>query len=403
MLNDATLTELDVQLGPLNTSTTAASAVTVCLADVKPEPIKWLWPERIPLGKLTLLAGDPGLGKSTLTVALAANISTGKPWPVGNGPCPLGSVLILSAEDDPADTLRPRLDAAGADSQRVHVLTAVRRVTEEGEQEGSFSLRSDLAALESTLERLEDCRLVVIDPITAYLDGTDSHKNADVRGLLAPLNALAQRTGAAFMLVSHLNKGAGGSALYRTTGSLAFVAAARAAFLVTRDRDNPVRRLMLPAKCNLSPDTTGLAYTMETVDTSAGSQPVIAWEPEPVTVTADEALAVEASEGRTEREEATAWLCDYLAAGPKTAREVQAAARDAGLTLATVRRAKDALGVRTTKTRFDGGWEWALPAKLLKGSQDAHQNNVSTFDASEHLRQPGGCTAEEYRAAKDGV
>ncbi|MCH7820368.1 MAG: AAA family ATPase, partial [Proteobacteria bacterium] len=118
---------------------------TVCIADVEPKPISWLWPEKIARGKLTLISGDPGLGKSLITVALASAVSNGARWPVGGGNAPFGSVILLSDEDAIADTIRPRLDAAGANCSKVHAIEMVQETTEDGETfNRSFNLASDV-------------------------------------------------------------------------------------------------------------------------------------------------------------------------------------------------------------------------------------------------------------------
>ncbi|KKL07141.1 hypothetical protein LCGC14_2588990, partial [marine sediment metagenome] len=182
--------------------------ILIRLSDVKPEPLTWLWPGRMPLGKVTVISGDPGLGKSVITLDIAARVSKGTAWPdLPDTTNPSGSVILLSAEDDVADTIRPRLDAAEADVSRIAVLEAVRYPNPESGawEKKMFSLRRDLSALEKAIKKLGDVRLIVIDPITAYLDGTDSHKNADVRGLLAPLSELAAKHKVAVLAVSHLN------------------------------------------------------------------------------------------------------------------------------------------------------------------------------------------------------
>lgn len=359
-------------------------AVTICANDITPEPIRWLWPGRIALGKVGIIAGDPGLGKSLLTAALASHVSRGTPWPVDKSPCPRGDVVLLNAEDDIADTIRPRLDAAGADPNHVHMLTMVREIDPQtGEaQQRLFSLRQDVAALDQLLTHLPDCRLVIVDPLTAYLDGTDSHKNAEVRGLIAPLAEVAAKRKVTVICVTHLNKGGQANALYRTTGSLAFVAAARSAFLVVKDQGNTVRRLLLPIKNNLGPDTSGLAYTISQAENGAA---MLLWEPDPVLVSADEALAPpETDNERTERDEAIDWLRDVLADGPLLANDVRRQATKAGFSWATVRRAKDALGIQPSKTGFNGGWEWALP-KALTITEDAQPAGLGTLGQVEHL------------------
>jgi len=339
----------------------STGAVTVCAADVNPEPIRWLWPGRIALGKVSLLVGDPGLGKSLVTAAVAAHVSRGIPWPVDRTPCPKGKVLILSAEDDPADTIRPRLDAASADPSQIHLLKAIRAIdAKTGEpQTRMFSLKRDLDVLSAELARLGDVRLVVVDPVSAYLDGTDSHTNADVRALLAPLAELATRHGAAIVAVSHLNKGGQQSALYRVTGSLAFVAAARAVHAVLKDPKDPQRRLILPVKTNLGPDNSGVAYA---IGAAGNGAPMVEWEPEPVTTTAEEALAPsDANEERSEREEAVEWLRGALQHGSRRVSELRKDANGYGIAERTLQRARRAIGAIVEREGFGGPCRWALP------------------------------------------
>lgn len=368
--------------------------VVVRLADVQPEPVAWLWPGRFALGKLTLIAGDPGLGKSFLTLDMASRVSTGAGWP--DRPSERitpGGVVLLSAEDAIADTIRPRLDAAGADVARIVALEAIRSVGDNGRESArAFDLSRDLPALEAAIRSVEGCRLVVIDPVTAYLGGVDSHKNAEIRGLLAPLGAIAERHRVAVVAVTHLNKSGGGPAIYRAMGSLAFAAAARAAWAVSKDKDDPRRRLLLPIKNNIAPDTGGLAYRIEPL--GVDGCPALAWEPDPVSISADDALAGDRDDGggRTERDDAADWLRDLLAHGPRPARDLERDARDAGYSIATVRRAKAASGVVSRKPAFGGPWEWVLPA------QDAQPPKVRTEDAHTPASERLGTKPDEsYR------
>lgn len=363
--------------------------LSTCMADVQPEPISWLWPGRIALGKLTLIAGDPGLGKSLLTATMAATISKGYTWPLQESPAQIGSVVLLSAEDDPADTIRPRLDAAEADCKRIHILHAIRDADEEGNPiQRMFSFKRDLSVLEEFLPTLPDCRLLIIDPISAYLDGTDSHKNTDVRGLLAPLAELASRNKVAIVLVQHLNKSNGGSAMYRAIGSVAFVAAARAAYIVTKDQNNPERRLVMPIKNNLAQDITGLAYS---VITAGNGAPVITWESEPVTITADEALASSnIDEEKSETDWAIDFLQDFLASEPKKVSEVSKEAKEAGIKEKPLRRAREKLGVITRKSTYLGGWVWELSkVEDAQSSEDALSKRVGILGIGGHLGAAG--------------
>jgi len=358
-----------------------------CAGDVQPQPINWLWPNRIALGKLTLIAGDPGLGKSLLSIELAKHVTKGIRWPVDNTPCPTGDVILLSAEDDLADTIRPRLDAAGANPNKVYFLESIREIDKQSGEviKRSFSLKRDVEAIEQVLEDKPQTKLIIIDPISAYLAGTDSHNNADIRGLLSPLSELANKKRVAVVVITHLNKGGSqGNAMYRATGSLAFVAAARAVFIVARDQDDPDRRLFLPIKNNLGPDRTGFAYRIIEADNGAA---IIEWEDETITISADDALAVLSNEDRTERQEAVSFLERELKAGSVDAKELFKSADACGIARRTLYRAKRELGVESYKKDFAGKWAWRLPQdNLSEGnhSQDCHpcESPLATFDES---------------------
>ena len=356
--------------------------VVVRLSEVAPMPVEWLWPGRIAVGKLTLIAGDPGLGKSFLTLDLAARKSAGKPWPdsprLAN---PAGAVVLLSAEDDLADTIRPRLDAAGADVSRI---VAIQGISVGSGNVRTFNFESDLAYLETTINQTPGCQLVVVDPISAYIGEKDSHKNAAMRGLLSPLTKLAERTRVGIVAVTHLNKGAGGPALYRATGSLAFIAAARAGWVVAKDKGDARRRLFLPVKNNLAEDVSGLAFKIE-----SGR---VEWESQPVSVTADDALAIEQATGEAtgDRHAVVDWLSQLLAAGPMPQKDIADAASGHGFTMSQVRRAKQRLGVEARREGGLGGkghWVWFVPgyaiAAAVKASVDDTQG--ATFPVPKTL------------------
>lgn len=374
----------------------ARHVVARCVADIQRENIAWLWPGRFPLETVSMLVGDPGLGKSMVTLGVAATVSNGGRWPIhGEGEAPVGEVVLVSGEDSPSNTIRPRLEAAGANLDRIHVLDGIEEANEEGGLVKRPWSLTDLPELERLLDRLPNCRLLVIDPVSAYLAGTDSHKNADVRTLLAPLGELAARHHLAVVCVSHLNKSQGPAA-YRVTGSLAFVAAARAVYVVAKDKADPRRRLIVPIKTNLAADATGMAYQIGTDGTGT---PRIEWEPGAIEIDAETALAPDDGRGEhSERDEAAEWLTDFLGEGPRASCDVKKEALAVGLAWVTVRRAKDSLGIRAAKTRFDGGWEWALP-KMLTKPEDAHVKEVSTFAKNEHLRDAN--PAEEAQGAQD--
>ncbi len=330
-------------------------AITRRLTNVERETLEWLWPGRVPLGKLTLLAGDPGLGKSFVTLDMAARVSRGEPWP----DMPIlkqtaASVLLLNAEDDLADTIAPRLDKAGADDRNIVAIEGVSLLG----QRRHFSLQQDLPRLVETIEQNPGTRLVVIDPIAAYCGNVDSHKNSDVRGLLAPLAELASRHHLAIVAVTHLSKSGGTKAVYRAMGSLAFAAAARAVWAIVKDPDDSQRRLLLPAKLNLAQDPNGLAYRIQNGR--------VAWETEPVRMHADDAFTAElraaSSPGTrgTERREAANWLREELAQGSRPASEVIASGEQYGFTKRTLQRALQTIGGERAKDTFNGPWLWSL-------------------------------------------
>lgn len=336
-------------------------------SDIQAKPIRWLWPGRIGRGKMTTLAGNPGLGKSQITASLAAIVSIGGIWPVDRAQCERGNVVILSAEDDPADTIRPRLEAAEADLSRVIILDGIVRHSDGSR---ALSLKSDMDKLGATLTEIGDVALVVIDPITAYLGDADSHKNAEIRGLLTPLADLAAKHETAVVCVSHLNKSGGSDAMMRVTGSLAFVAAARAVFLVAKDKENEARRLFLPMKNNIGNDRTGLAFSVQSaqVDSAAGliDTSRVMWEAKPVTVTADEAMREHADGGgQTATDEAVAWLTELLneEGGMIDRRDALRLAEAIGYKARTVHRARAKLALIVEQSGFgkDKRSVWKLP------------------------------------------
>lgn len=241
------------------------------VADVKPERVEWLWQNRIPLGKVTVLDGDPGLGKSTLTLDLAARASRGSAMPVESAGREPAGVVLLTGEDGIADTIRPRLEAAGADLKRIVVLTAVRDA--EGRPQAPM-LPNHVTALREATRRV-GARLVVVDPLMAFLSGrVDSHRDQDVRGALRELAEMAESAGAAVVIVRHLNKTQGGHPIYRGGGSIGIIGAARAALLVAPNPKDESRRVLAVSKANLGPIPLSLAWRLVPV----GETCAVSWE-----------------------------------------------------------------------------------------------------------------------------
>jgi putative DNA primase/helicase len=324
-------------------------------SDITMKPVRWLWTGRIARGKVTLLAGEPGLAKSQMTLDIAARISNGGCWPVG-GSAPRGSVIILSAEDAADDTIVPGLAAAGADLSHIHLLTAVR----ENGKRRTFNLEADIHRLREKKQELGDLSLCIIDPITSYMGKIDGHRTTDVRAVLEPLAAFAEAEGLAFLALSHPPKAAQAKAINNVTGSLAFVAAARIALLAINEPGTD-RHLLLSVKNNLAPLGPGLGYRIAQRTVGPGIvAPYIVWDPTPVHMTADEALAA-GRESDGAMHEAREFLADTLMDGPKPATKVNELAAARGISGTTLNRARKAMGVVSAKAGFEGGWELSLP------------------------------------------
>lgn len=371
---------------PSSPSPSGPQAVVVSAADLDTRPVEWLWPSYIPRGAVTVLDGDPGLGKSTLTADLAARVSRG--WampPTGGGtggPDPAG-VLLLNAEDDPERTIRPRLEAARADLTRVHILSAVRAV------DGTTAppvLPADLDSIEAEAIRV-GAALIVIDPFMAYLDGSvDSHKDADIRRVLHRVKEMAERTRAAVVIVRHLNKLGSGQALYRGGGSIGIIGAARSALLVGRHPEDRDRRVLAPVKTNLCRMPPSLAFAHEPGD----GPNRLAWLGE-ATFDADAILTNPAHPRGEATGDAERFLTDLLANVPVPRGDVYRQSRAAGIKDRTLERAKAKLRVQSEKSSFGGGWQWRLPAaerSVVDGSDDPL--DVATDAEGRHIAGPGG-------------
>jgi putative DNA primase/helicase len=332
--------------------TTPRRAVLTRLSAIDPQDIEFIWEKRVGRARVNCLVGDPGLGKSWISIDIAARVSRGAPWPDGgNAPC--GDVIILSAEDHAADTIRPRADALGADVTRIHVLSAIRT----GDRDDPFSLVTDLSCLETAIVETSAV-LVIIDPLSAYL-GTrlDSYKDSHVRSVLGPLAALAERTNVAILSIMHLSKGTDRKALYRALGSVAFVAAARLVLAVAPHPDDDDARVLVPVKQNICAPATTLAYRL--------TDGRLRWDADPVPdVTADQLLATVARDLDTSRD-ADAWLREVLQNGPVLSKDLEREARQVGIATRTLFRAKARLRIDAVRiggaTRGAGAWYWSLP------------------------------------------
>lgn len=336
-------------------------------SELKPEPISWLWNGYLARGKMHILGGVAGSGKTTIAMALAATVSRGGAWPDGTRAKP-GNVLIWTGEDDPADTLIPRLLICGADTKKIWFVEGVK------ERNGvrSFDPAKDVAMLREKIDEIEGVSLLVIDPIVSAISG-DGHKNNDVRRGLQPLVNLADSHDCALLGITHFTKGTSGrDPLERITGSLAFGAVARVV-MVAAKAPKEESRVFMRAKSNIGSDSGGFKYEIEQ-----------SWLSDYPDILATYARFGEAIEGTAldilgEVEEtnedkqinagalksAQDFLIELLSDGRVEKNQIQVEAKGAGCSWATVRRAKNKLGIVSKRDIGvkDGPWFWMLPEK----------------------------------------
>jgi hypothetical protein len=314
------------------------------MSDVRPKPVEYLWSPYVPLGELTVIDGDPGTNKSSLTLDLAARVSTGAPMPGEQEHSTPGGVLLLVAEDSVRKTLTLRLKAAGADLNHIWVL------------EETLTIPAGLATIEASACKLS-VRLLVIDPLMAFL-GKDANSDQKVRQALMPLRAFAERTNTAVILVRHLNKRGGGHSLYRGSGSIGIIGTTRSGLLIGKHPDDPNMRVLCHEKSNLSPEGPSLLF--EPVSDSSGAVR-IEWRGECDLKGKD--LLRPANDQGDKLESAKQFLLDAIADGPVEQKKLKAMAAEATIAWRTVERAKEVLGLASRREGWGPGsvcfWELA--------------------------------------------
>jgi len=325
------------------------------VSQVQAEPLRWLWSGRLALGKVSLLEGDPGLGKSLLSLDLCARLSRGRAFPDGFAMLGPSNALVLNAEDGVADTVRSRLAVLDADLDRVFVRK------ETGLGRDAIRLPSQIGVLNDAVKETK-ARLVILDPLLAYFDGSVASGNdQSVRRALMPLAALAERHECAVLMVRHLNKRGGKQAIYRGGGAIGLLGACRSAWLVGRDPVVPGQCVLAQVKNNLAPPQGSLAYRVET---GQGGQVRLRWQGTSPW-SADQLVA-----GRSRgvaRVQARAFLESALAGGPRLVRELWAEGQKQGLSARTIERAKQDLSIRRERVWREGrqdNW-WLLPGQRL--------------------------------------
>jgi hypothetical protein len=338
-------------------------AVLVNMADVQIEPVEWLWPQRLARGKLHNWIGDPGMGKSMLSLDVAARISTGRPFPDG-APTSIGSVVFIAAEDGLGDTMKPRLQAYGADMGQIHVLEAVRFGEAEHAQRG-ISLERDIAILERAIAKT-GAVLVVIDPITSYLGNSDSYKDPEVRRILLPLVDLGKRTGVAVLMLQHITKEMKAKALNRAQGSMAFIAVPRIVMAVGPDPSTPnpyergSKRVLAPLKQNICAPADAWDFTITSEPSIAGAPARVAWGSRRPDLQADAVLAGTPYRDAEARQDVETFLREQLRDGEwHLQTDIERAAEAASLTPSRLRRTREKI-CDTQRIGFGGKWYWRL-------------------------------------------
>ena len=356
----------------------------LCASAIVSRPIRWLWRGWLARGKFHVLAGAPGTGKTTIGLSIAAAITSGRMLPDGTR-AEIGNVLVWSGEDDPADTLKPRLVAAGADVSRVFFVGNVGH----GEEARPFDPARDLAGLERAAETVGNIALLIADPVVSAVSG-DSHKNTEVRRALQPMVHLATRLDCAVLGISHFSKGtAGRDPVERVTGSIAFGALARVVMVTAKGDEDA--RLLARAKSNIGPDGGGFGYTLEQVQADRIDTSLVVWG-QPLEGTARELLGDFEPITDSPRDDAIEWLVAMLAGAEVPVKTLKAEASGAGLSWRTVERAKSELGVvaepvgKSDGSRGVAYWTWSLPNKTATIKADTLTTKIGGLNKS-HAQQ----------------
>ncbi len=350
--------------------------VIVPLESVERTKVTWVLPGRIPRKKLTLILGDPGDGKTFLVNAIIARLTRGEPilGDVQGEHTKPGNILILTAEDDLDDTVRPRLEDMGADLSRVKILA--------GLKDNKGTLRGitlqDIAPLDKAMDEVKP-DLVMIDPLIAYVAGKDTNKASEVRALLVPLIELARKHNCAIVCIMHLNKGEAQKAIYKGQGSMDFIGAARSVFFVGRNPLDREERIMCHIKCNNAPLASSWSFRIEGTDNGEAH---FIWGTESP-LTAEEILGTGGSniEGKINKlEVAKALLVGALSRGSYAATKLEELSGQLDISLETLRRAKKELSVNSDKSGFQGGWSWSLPG--AETDPDQNLDHLGAFVSS---------------------
>lgn len=348
------------------------------LDNVEPESVDWLWDKRIPLGKLTMLVGDPGGGKSFVSLAIASAVTRGRRLPddFEEPPAP-ARVLMLNFEDGLADTIRPRAELTGCDLALLAVIEGVI----ECDRPTTFGAHH-IPVLDAQLEQMPDVRLVVIDPIAQMLGDVNTSKDNEVRTALQPLKEMAERRHIAVVCVVHLRKADAERTMYRVSGSIAFVGFARSVLLVAKEDDGG-RRSISRIKGNLSKDPEPVEFVID--DEGFG------WRGVAPDLSAEAMLAAGGKKPRSNK--VVDFLRAELADGPRLAREIFALGEEQQFSADQIKRAKAVIGIVATKeSRRNGGWFWELPSpKTPRPSHPLHPSESAAKGAPHPSKESSIC------------
>lgn len=361
------------------------SAILIKASELNPKQTNWVWKNTIASGKLGILAGVAGNGKTTISILIGSIITIGGKFPDGTS-APIGQVVMWTGEDDMCDTLTPRLMAMGADLTKFNFVQG----TMTGSEERSFDPSIDMQLLINEITKLDSVKLLIIDPIVAVVKG-DSHKNAEVRKDLTPLVKFAESSGIAILGITHFSKGTTGrEPIERLTGSLAFGAVARTVLVASKSKneDGEDTRIFIRAKSNIGVDEGGFEYSIEPVNINGIDTSKIVWG-RTLEGSARELLGnaeEESSSGGLEG--CMSLITDLMADKNVSANEIEKDCKDNGYSVATIRRAKKKLGIKSRKSDkkegLKGVWLWE-PPKMLNMLNDAHSQNVNPLYKNERL------------------
>ena len=369
---------------------------------ITPKKVKWMWPDRVPLGKITLFAGNPDNGKSLAANSLAAICTTGKPFPDSPNTIPPSEVLMLLGEDDLEDTAVPRLMAANADLTKIHFLESMIRP---GTGDPEVRLDWDISAIERKLDEHPEIRLIIIDPISNYLGDVSMVAEQEARSILIPLKRMAARKMIAVVIVMHLNKKSELDAISRVGGAMAFIGVARCSWMFIRDaagEDGGISDSfsMARIKNNLvKASGSGLAYHVEGVKIHIPDEPEPVWAPKVVWGAAIDKTADDVLEEKREKrlpgrpegtddtlKEAIRWLEKALQDGPRAEKGLVADADgEEGISKATLRRAKKQLGVKSHQVARE--WLWELPVMNETQESVADQVEEEGYDHVDPIKR----------------